>query len=290
MRETKLVWQETKLVSQSTRLVRCRRRLGPDLPSLVNRWRTQVIAPPGAAHDASRLAGAATTPGPVRTNAGNHVPSDASSTMVLLAAGRRDRPLVQLDRAQWTRLYKEVTLKALQLTHTKVRRLEYTARDRAQEAVQRAFERFLRIQPADVKTLDEARSWLVWRVRSELWNVKEREVTRKEAEAEAVVEDATVRGTSGPSPEQMQLDAAQESRQRTRAQRIVDALREELKKSGDTLALATIDLIANDKTAPEEQARQLGVGVDEIYNARKRRKRAMEKVVARIDAEEKKDE
>lgn len=63
-------------------------------------------------------------------------------------------------------------------------------------------------------------------------------------------------------------------------------LRKEL--AGDRIALATMDLIENDVVEPEEQARRLELPVEAIYNARKRRKRAMQRVEAACRDEEEK--
>jgi len=54
----------------------------------------------------------------------------------------------------------------------------------------------------------------------------------------------------------------------------------------DTLALGTMDLMAEGITDVREHARILKCEVEEIFNARKRRKRAMEKAEEAVSAED----
>ena len=67
-------------------------------------------------------------------------------------------------------------------------------------------------------------------------------------------------------------------------------LKRKLTKANDTMVLETMKLIARDVVAPEAQAKALGCDVEEIYNARKRRNRAMDEVVAAIRAGKDDDE
>jgi hypothetical protein len=194
--------------------------------------------------------------------------------------------LIYLTQRQWARLYKEVLWIALRITHTKVEQLAWTARDRAQEAVQRACERLLRTDPPGLDTIEDLRRYLVGAMRSELHHAGARAETRREAESAAAVEASTITGGATPSAEAMHLAAAQHGQERTRAAKKISMLRKELE--GDRIALATIDLIDNDVAEPEEQARRLAVPVEEIYNARKRRKRAMQRVEAAYRDEEEK--
>jgi hypothetical protein len=193
--------------------------------------------------------------------------------------------VVKLSERDWNRLYKEVAVLAQRMTFTKKEKAKWTARDRAQEAVQRACERFLTVKPPSVTTFEEARTYLVAAVRSELWNAGVRWETRKEAEKEAVTDHATTQGASNPSAEQMNLEQGERSRAQARAARIVALTREEL--AGDTIALGTMDCIADDIDTPAEQAKKLGCPVEEVYLARTRRRRAMARAVARYEEERK---
>ena len=89
---------------------------------------------------------------------------------------------------------------------------------------------------------------------------------------------------STPSAEILNLEAGYADRRRKRAALAIQRLRENFAAEGDTIALGTIDCIAKGKTEPREQARILGCSVEAIYDARKRRKRALEKILADIDA------
>lgn len=192
--------------------------------------------------------------------------------------------MLRPTQLEWARLFKEVLLVASRLTSSSDRKLEWTARDRAREATQRAFERYARVRPQGVEDLEALRRYLVGAMRSELGHALASEEARKKAEKAAVMELRTVGGGSLPSPEGIHLDAAAAGVERDRAARTVEALRAEL--DGDTIALGTIDCIAEGHTAPEEQARILGCEVEEIYNARKRRKRALERVLERPKRED----
>lgn len=195
--------------------------------------------------------------------------------------------MVKLSQLEWNRLYKEVAVFAQRMTFTKKEKAKWTARDRAQEAVQRACERFLTVKPASVTTYEEARTYLVAAVRSELWNAGVRWQVRKEAEKEAVTDHTTTQGVSNPSAEQMNLDQGEHAKAQARAARIVALTREEL--GADTIALGTMDCIADDIDKPAEQAKKLGCAVEEIYLARTRRRTAMARALARYE-EERKDQ
>jgi hypothetical protein len=187
--------------------------------------------------------------------------------------------LIQLTQHEWTRLYKEVLILALRMTHTKVHALEWTTRDWAQKAVQDACMRYFRRQPAGIDTVDDLRRYLVWAVRSELGHAKRLEATRHATEGAAAAEAKHLGEDLTPSPEAMHLGMRQRLADEAREERLVRKLRQKLADAKDTIAFATMDLIAEDKTSPAEQARALGCDVEEIYNARKRRKRAMEQVL-----------
>ena len=204
--------------------------------------------------------------------------------------------MIDLSKAQWSRLYKEVSLFAQRRTYTKVPKRQWNARDRAQEAVQRACERLLTQKPAWVNTYDEARLYLFAAARSELSNVKMRGETRKEAEAMAATEDIVLAGgalqgkggalePTSPSAEVMQLEKAIALRDQSKAARIIELTQEEL--GGDRLALGTITCMADEKMSPAEQAQILECDVEEIYLARSRRVRAVTRALARYEQESK---
>lgn len=191
--------------------------------------------------------------------------------------------MLHITDAEWTRLYKELVLAARRLTFTKSRAKEWTARDRGQEAVQRACERFLRRQPPWLATLDDARAYLIGAVRSELGHARREGVRRGEAESKAAIEQGTLEPQLSPSAQDAKAAQAIASAAQERAERVVALTREEL--GNDTIALGTMDCIADDKDAPAEQADILGCSVEEIYLARSRRKRAMARAIARYEAE-----
>jgi hypothetical protein len=191
--------------------------------------------------------------------------------------------VIELSPQEWTRLYKEVALHAQRMTHTKNPKRQYTARDRAQEAVQRACERMLTQRPASVTSFETARSYLLGAIRSSLHHAGEETEARTEAEQAAIVEDATVRGDPTKTPEQMQLQAGIRAGEQRKAARLVELTREEL--AGDRIALGTMDCIADDKDSPAEQAAILECAVEEVYSARMRRRRAMDRALARYERE-----
>ena len=193
--------------------------------------------------------------------------------------------MVKLTKEQWTRLYKEAAAFAHGVTFTKVEKRKWTNRDRAQEALQRACLRFLEVKPPSVETYEQARDYLMAAVRSELSHARERWETRKEHEKAAVVDHLTTEGASKPSPEQMQLEKAEQVREQGRAARIIEYTREYA--AGDRLVLGTIDCIEREIEEPADQAKELGCAVEEIYLARKRRVYAVEKAIARWERERK---
>jgi hypothetical protein len=193
--------------------------------------------------------------------------------------------VIDLSKPQWSRLYKEVSLFAQRRTYTKVPKRQWNARDRAQEAVQRACERMITQKPAWVSSYDDARLYLFAAVRSELDHVKMRAETRKEAEAMAATEDAALWGDAAPSPEVVQLQKAIALRDQSKAARILELTKEEL--GDDRIALGTITCMADEKMSPAEQARILECDVEEVYLARTRRVRAVTRALARYAQESK---
>jgi hypothetical protein len=196
--------------------------------------------------------------------------------------------VIELDKNGYQRLYAQVLLIAMRLTHTKDQSQQASQVDRAREATQRAFERYLRVRPANLDTPEKLRSYLVWRVRSEMSHAQEEQAVRREYEAAAAIEQATVGGRAGPSAEVVHIEHAAAERRRDRAKRAIPRLRTELAE--DPIALGTIDCLKKGKTRPAQQALILGCSVEEIYAARRRRKRALKNVLAAIDAEDEKKE
>jgi len=172
---------------------------------------------------------------------------------------------------------------ALRLTHTKDEILKATHRDRAHEATQRAFERCLRIRPANVDSTEALRVYLVKAVRSELSNAYAEQESRSEREAAAAIEEATHGRSATASAEVIRLDAVRAQRRSNRAARAIEKLRRELATAGDTIALGTVECIAAGQTEPAEQAAVLKCSIEEIYAARKRRKRMLEKILEALD-------
>jgi hypothetical protein len=192
--------------------------------------------------------------------------------------------LIQLTQVQWARLYKEVLVIANRMTFTRSSKHEYSARDRAQEGLHRACMRLFEVKPSGLDTIDALRRYLVGATRSELGHASDRAAFRKATEGAAATDDATVGGGSAPSAEKQNLDAAQRDAEQVDAARAVRMLKRKLTKANDTMVLETMKLIARDVVSPEAQAKALGCDVEEIYNARKRRNRAMDEVVAAIRA------
>ncbi|HEX8796004.1 MAG TPA: hypothetical protein VF765_33875 [Polyangiaceae bacterium] len=191
--------------------------------------------------------------------------------------------MVTLTKEQWTRLYKEVSGFAQASTFTKDKKQQWTSRDRAQEAVQKACLRLLETKPADVKTYEDARDYLFGAIRSSLYNAREERVTRKAVEKEVMAEEVHLGRWTTPSAETMQLEKGEQGRSHRRAARIVELTREELK--GDAIALGTMDCIAEDIDKPADQAKKLGCDVREVYKARFRRKTALDRAIARYEQE-----
>jgi len=191
--------------------------------------------------------------------------------------------LVTLTKEQWARLYKEVSGFAHASTFSKDPKKQWTSRDRAQEAVQKACLRLLETKPASVKTYEDARDYLCGAIRSSLYNAGERQQKRKEVEKEAMAEEVHLGRWTTPSAETMQLEKGEQGRSHGRAARIVELTREELK--GDAIALGTMDCIADDVDKPADQAEKLGCQIEEVYAARIRRKRAMARAIARYQGE-----
>jgi hypothetical protein len=186
--------------------------------------------------------------------------------------------LIQLTKTQWDALFRDVLLAARKMTYTKVEKRKPTQRDRAMEAVQRAFDRFFRVDPPGLDATDALRRYLVWAVRSELSNVHEQQETRAAQEAAAAVEQETVAPSIVASPDQMSVEDAEAERGWARDARRLAALKQRL--TGDRIALATLDCAARGEDEPAKQAATLGCPIEEIYNARRRRKRAIDDVLA----------
>jgi hypothetical protein len=192
--------------------------------------------------------------------------------------------MIELSESEWNDLVKQVLVFALRQTHTRNVSRQPTQRDRAREAVQRACERCVRVRPAHIQTVDALRTYLFWAVRSELAHASEEGAARRGGESLAAAEAQTLGKASSPSAEVLNLEAGTADRGRKRAALAVERLREELEAAGDAIALGTVECIAKDNTEPSEQARILGCSVQQIYDARKRRKRALEKILADVDA------
>jgi hypothetical protein len=191
--------------------------------------------------------------------------------------------VVTLSKEQWARLYKEVSAFAHATTFTKAAKQKWTARDRAQEAVQKACLRLLETKPASVKTYEDARDYLFGAIRSSLHNEGARREKRKEVEKEAMAEEVHLGRWTTQSAETMHLEKGEQTRSHRRAARIVELTRDELK--GDAIALGTMDCIADDVDKPADQAEKLGCQIEEVYAARLRRKRAMARAIARYEQE-----
>ncbi len=145
--------------------------------------------------------------------------------------------VISLSKPEWRRLYKEVAVIAVRMTYTRDAKQQFTARDRAQEALQRACERMLSTRPAWVTTYEQARDYLASATRSELYNAGIRAGVRRETEKAAVVDEntTTVGGGATISAEQRNLEAALRGKERGRADRMLELTREEL--AGDRIAL-----------------------------------------------------
>jgi DNA-directed RNA polymerase specialized sigma24 family protein len=187
---------------------------------------------------------------------------------------------MRLTAAEWTRLYKEVLALANRMTYTRSSKAQWTSSDRAQEAVQGAFLRYLEVRPPGLETIDALRRYLAGAVRSELGNAKRRTKVRAATEAKAVIEEAVVTGGAVPSAEAANLEVGERLAKQGRAALLLPKLRRKLQDAGDTVALRTIDCVAKDQITPREQAEVIGCSVEEIHNARKRRARAMKQVLA----------
>ena len=191
--------------------------------------------------------------------------------------------MIELDRTIWERLYREVLMLALRITRTRNQAQEATQADRAREATQRAFERYLRSQPPDVDSIESLRRYLVGALRSELGNALREQTSRMRGEHAWLVEEATLDGDAAVSAETMQLEKAEAERRRLRAARAIERLDVEL--AGDPIALGTVECIKRGQEKPEEQARILGCTIQEIHAARKRRRRVLTRILAEVDRE-----
>ncbi|HEY8039211.1 MAG TPA: hypothetical protein VIF15_05425 [Polyangiaceae bacterium] len=186
--------------------------------------------------------------------------------------------MIDLTKKDWDALYRDVLVKALQMTFTKDEKRKATQADRAREATQRVFDRYFRVRPPDVESIDSLRGYLVRALRSEQSNERNGEKAHKRIAEEAAVDTATAQGETRASPEQKNLERAQDEADEERDRRRLKALRAEL--AGDAIALGTLECIARDETEPAKQAVTLKCSVDAIHAARKRRDRARERVVA----------
>jgi len=189
--------------------------------------------------------------------------------------------VIELDNKEWERLFRQVFVVAVRMTRSKDPTQEVTQIDRAREATQRAFDRCLRVRPAHLDTVEALRMYLSWAVRSALSHANEEHALRRENEAAVVTELATVGSTAVASAETMTLEVAASERERQRAVRALKRLREEL--ADDRIALGTVECIAAGKTEPADQAGLLKCSIEEVHAARKRRKRALKRI---LDADE----
>jgi hypothetical protein len=174
--------------------------------------------------------------------------------------------LIELDKKQWESVYKDVLLLAVRIARSK---------DRAYEATQQAFERCLRVRPP-VESVEELSKYLKGAMRSALGHGYRE--THKDYESAAATEHAVVSGGASPSAEEANLEAGDQAREERRIARRTENLMKELEN--DPIARGTVECIAEGIDEPAEQARILKRSVDEIYKARKRRNRAVERVLA----------
>jgi hypothetical protein len=191
--------------------------------------------------------------------------------------------VLELSNLEWKALYNRVLHTAWGMTRTDDPKQAFMQRDRAQEAVQQAWMRYLRLRPEGLDTPDAVREYVLRAVRSSLGHAAAREQTSREIQGKAVVEEATITGISPvttPSVEASHLAKGVQLADQARASTLLRRLKKRLKQAGDTLGLSLLDCIARRIVEPEQQARELGCDVQEIYNARKRRKRAMEQVLS----------
>jgi hypothetical protein len=191
--------------------------------------------------------------------------------------------VIEIGKQEWNRLFKEVLVAALRMTRTKDAMLVATQNDRAREATQRAFERCLRVRPAEVSSVDALRAYLVKAVRSELSHANAEQASRSEREGAAAVEEAAIGRSVSASAEVIHLEDVRALRRRKRADLAIERLRQELTGESDAIALGTVDCIEAGKTQPADQAALLKCSIEEIYAARKRRKRVLEKILGALD-------
>ena len=93
-------------------------------------------------------------------------------------------------------------------------------------------------------------------------------------------EEAHLTGGATPSAETMNLEAKQQVVDLRRSRRLMRRLRRKLRDANDTVGLGMLQCIADGHPAAEDQARILKCTVEDIWNARKRRNRAKDEVLA----------
>jgi hypothetical protein len=188
--------------------------------------------------------------------------------------------LIELTKSEWATVLKEVLVVLHKITSTRDERRKSTQADKAEEAVQAAFERLLKTRPAHLDTVVAVRKHLVWAARSALSNAKEAAGARgRTAEAAGIEEAATMR-TEAPSAETMNLEAAEQAEAKARDARRLEALKRELKEAGDDLGLEIVGCMERGIGEPAALTAELRCPIEEIHNARKRRQRIVEKILA----------
>jgi hypothetical protein len=104
-----------------------------------------------------------------------------------------------------------------------------------------------------------------------------------------MVEHVVLTGGVAPSAEVAILEEAEERREEAREDRTLARRKKLLAKElrGDRIALGTVECLEKGIDDPAEQARILKCSVPDIHNARKRRSRAVQRI---LDAEGDEDE
>jgi DNA-directed RNA polymerase specialized sigma24 family protein len=168
---------------------------------------------------------------------------------------------------EWQELRQVVVTYALRLTRNP---------DRADDLTQEAFKRLVTTRPWNPATQSSLAKHLMTTVKSLLSH--ERESKQSEYEEKAVIEQRTIDGDATKSAEQMSLDRSESTRSQSSAADQLTDLREAL--VGHGLELQLIDLTDQGIDDRQEQARITGAKIQEVYDAWRRIRRTLRRLLA----------
>jgi hypothetical protein len=197
----------------------------------------------------------------------------------VLGTDRLGRPLTDDEKKKLGRLLREHDYPGARLIALRFAYKLTRGRGSARDLMGRVDLRLVRLgwDPSEV-SLVKRLCRLVW---SEWTNTKAESDAARRAEENFLVEMKVTEGRSVPSVEQQVTQHETREELEARAQAQIDRLRVAFKAAGDEVNLLWLDrTIAGDTDDPKAMAERSGRSVEDFYAAAKRRKRAVQRLLA----------